>query len=402
MIHGVGKVRVPEMFKRRLAPTGKPWPLLLVAIMLTSLSGAALGQSDEAKTRDQLQQLERDIKRINTEISRARSNRSKLQEQLRVAEVELGTLSRDITENQQLIAANKQEVDSLEQQQAALEKTRDEQQARIALEIKTAWKMGNQGQLKVLLNQESPHTVARSMGYYRYFFKARNTLLAQYRKTLEELQQLQDRIDETLIELQTQRHNLTAQQAKLTETRGRQEAAMAQLSASINSKAAQLKQKETDRKGLEELLQAIEVALEKLELPDQYQAFSSARGKMPWPIAGKASNRFGRPRNEGKMRWQGVSIPAREGSTVNAIHHGRVVYADWLRGSGLLLIIDHGDGYMSLYAHNQSLLKDVGEWVTAETPISTVGNTGGQDRTALYFEIRHNGKPTDPAKWCRK
>ena len=100
------------------------------------------------------------------------------------------------------------------------------------------------------------------------------------------------------------------------------------------------------------------------------------------------------------MRWQGVTIPAKEGATVRAIHHGRVVYADWLRGSGLLLIIDHGEGYMSLYAHNQTLLKDVGEWVTAGTAVSTVGNTGGQESFLLYFEVRHNGKPVDPAAWC--
>ena len=101
------------------------------------------------------------------------------------------------------------------------------------------------------------------------------------------------------------------------------------------------------------------------------------------------------------MRWQGLTIPAAEGATVRAIHHGRVVYADWLRGSGLLLIVDHGDGYMSLYAHNQSLLREVGEWVSAGTPVSTVGNSGGQERPALYFEIRHQGKPVDPATWCR-
>ena len=101
------------------------------------------------------------------------------------------------------------------------------------------------------------------------------------------------------------------------------------------------------------------------------------------------------------MRWQGVSIPAAEGASVQAIHHGRVVYADWLRGSGLLLIIDHGDGYMSLYANNQSLLREVGEWVNAGTPVSTAGNTGGQEESGLYFEIRHQGKPTDPARWCK-
>ena len=122
---------------------------------------------------------------------------------------------------------------------------------------------------------------------------------------------------------------------------------------------------------------------------------------MPWPVEGKPSNQFDRPRNEGKMRWQGITIPAREGTTVKAIHHGRVVYADWLRGSGLLVIIDHGDGYMSLYAHNESLLREVGEWVTAGTPVSTVGNTGGEEQAALYFEIRQNGKPTNPSNWCK-
>jgi murein hydrolase activator len=102
------------------------------------------------------------------------------------------------------------------------------------------------------------------------------------------------------------------------------------------------------------------------------------------------------------MQWQGITIAAKEGTTVKAIHHGRVVYADWLRGSGLLLIIDHGDGYMSLYAHNESLLREVGEWVTAGSPISTVGNSGGLEQTAVYFEVRHNGKPTNPANWCKR
>ena len=139
-----------------------------------------------------------------------------------------------------------------------------------------------------------------------------------------------------------------------------------------------------------------------LEVPENYQAFKDAKGKMPWPVPGRASARFGNSRNQGKMRWQGVLIPGKAGTPVNAIHHGRVVYADWLRGMGLLLIIDHGDGYMSLYAHNQTLLREVGEWVTADTAISTMGNTGGLDRPALYFEIRHKAKPTDPAKWCRR
>jgi septal ring factor EnvC (AmiA/AmiB activator) len=393
---------VPKVRRQLRTRVPGRWRQLLVTLLLLILPGLGLAQSDEEKTRDQLQQLEREIKRINWEISSASNKRSKLQEQLRTAEIELGKLRRNVADNQREVASGKAELTVLEQRRNSLEEDRSQQQARIALELKSAWQMGREGQLKVLLKQESPDTVARTMAYYRYFFRARNTLLEQYRKTMLELQALGERIDNTLIQLDKRRRALTIQRSKLARAQANREKAVAALSASIEDKGTQLKQKEGNRKKLESLLSAIEEAVGKLELPSNYQPFKNVRGKMPWPLGGKPSNSFGRSRNEGKMRWQGITIPAREGATVKAIHHGRVVYADWLRGSGLLLIIDHGDGYMSLYAHNQSLLKDVGEWVTADTPISTAGSTGGQDSTALYFEIRHNGKPTDPAKWCQR
>lgn len=377
------------------------WRRGLALILLASLSLAAAGQSDEEKARSDLQQLQRDIQQIQRDISSATTRKNKLQRQLRDAEVELGELQRAMAGNRSTISASEKELASLEKQREALELARDQQQARIAIELKTAWQMGRQGQIKVLLNQESPHTVARAMGYYRYFFEARNELLGQFRETLEQLQVVEQEIESTLARLGQQQRALEKQQQQLVKARETRTLAVAKLNDSIRDKGQQLKQKEQDRRELEKLLKAIEEAVVNLEVPENYQAFNSARGKMPWPVNGKPSNRFGRPRNEGKMRWQGVNIPAAEGTTVKAIHHGRVVYADWLRGSGLLLIIDHGDGYMSLYAHNQSLLRDVGEWVSAGTPISTVGDSGGLDRAALYFEIRHQGKPTDPARWCR-
>jgi len=375
--------------------------VLLPGLLLVGLSHQSQAQTDEEKTREQLQLLEVDIQRITSEISDASNRHNKLQQQLRQAEIELGSLQREIAENQRALEAGAKELSDLEQQRSEREMARDQQQARIAMELKTAWQMGRQGQLKILLNQENPHTVARTLGYYRYFFQARNTLLEQYRKTLRELEELQLRIDTTLTELKTRGQTLAEQQANLTAAQDKQKLALAELNDSISTKSAQLKQKEQDRKQLEDLLRAIEKAIVDLQVPANYAAFKSARGQMPWPLDGKPSNLFNRPRNEGKMRWQGITIPAKEGSTVRAIHHGRVVYADWLRGSGLLMIIDHGDSYMSLYAHNESLLREVGEWVTAGTPVSTVGNTGGEEQTALYFEIRHDGKPIDPSKWCK-
>ena len=377
------------------------WRHILAVALVAGLPLMGFSQSDEEKARSELRDLQRDIAKIQRDISSATTRRDKLQRQLKTAEVELGELQREASRTQQAIRDGKNELASLEQQLADLEKSRDQQKARIATELKAAWQMGQEGQVKVLLNQESPHTVARVMGYYRYFFEARNRLLLRYRETLEELQAVENRIAGTLEELQARERALQQQQQQLVAARASRTQAVATLNKSIRDGGQQLQQKERDRKELEKLLAAIEEAVVNLEVPEDFQAFKTAQGRMPWPVKGRPSNRFGKPRNEGKMRWQGVTIPAKEGTTVRAIHHGRVVYADWLRGSGLLLIIDHGDGYMSLYAHNQSLLRDVGEWVSAGTPVSMVGDSGGLERAALYFEIRHQGKPTDPSRWCR-
>jgi septal ring factor EnvC (AmiA/AmiB activator) len=392
---------MPRTFRQFPALAHRWRPLLLTLLLCALLSALAVAQSDEEKTREQLQKLEEDIKSISAAISEASDQHDELQSQLRKAELELGALQRQISENQQALEDGEKELLALQEKRPELEAARDKQQARIAQELKTAWQIGRQGEIKIILNQENPHTVARSLGYYRYFFRARNTLLEQYRQTLRELEELQQRIDTTQAELIARGATLQEQQTELITVQANRTLAMEKLTASINTNSARLKEKEDDRKQLEELLSAIEEAIVELELPENYASFASAKSQMPWPVAGKPSNSFNRPRNEGKMRWQGITIPAAEGTTVQAIHHGRVVYADWLRGSGLLLIIDHGDGYMSLYAHNESLLREVGEWVTVGTPISTVGSTGGEEQAALYFEIRHNGKPTNPANWCK-
>ncbi len=377
------------------------WRRILAVALMAGLPLVGSAQSDEEKARSELKELRRDIDRIQRDISSATTRRDKLQAQLKSAEVKLGELRRDASRTQQAIRDGKKELESLEVQQAGLERSRDQQKARIGTEMKAAWQMGQQGQVKVLLNQESPHTVARVMEYYRYFFEARNKLLLQYRDTLDELQTVETEIADKLGEMEAREQTLARQRQQLVTARESRTLAVANLNKSIREGGQQLRQKERDRQELEKLLAAIEEAVINLEVPENFQAFRSAKGKMPWPVKGKPSNRFGKPRNEGKMRWQGVTIPAKEGTEVRAIHHGRVVYADWLRGSGLLLIIDHGDGYMSLYAHNQSLLRDVGEWVSAGAPVSTVGDSGGLERAALYFEIRHQGKPTDPSRWCR-
>jgi murein hydrolase activator len=377
------------------------WRAPLALSLVLALPAPLLAQTEEEQARARLQQLQGQIKQLNTELSSARSQRETLLAQLRESEVALGRLQAQVRETRAAIAETETRLGELERQQAELEASRRAQQARVATELEAAWKMGRQQQLKVLLNQEDPQTVARAMAYYRYFFQARNERIEAFRQTLSELQGVREEIEASRVQLHGRQEELARQGDALEQQRTDREQAAANLAKDIATKGDALEQLQRDQKRLEELLETIRKAVIEMQLPDNFQPFRAARGKMPWPLPGKPSNQFGRERNAGKMRWQGVNIPAEAGTTVKAIHHGRVVYADWFRGSGLLLIIDHGEGYMSLYAHNQSLLREVGEWVQAGTPISTVGESGGLERPALYFEIRHKGEPVNPATWCR-
>src|SRR5690606_140784 len=141
-------------------------------------------------------------------------------------------------------------------------------------------------------------------------------------------------------------------------------------------------------------------SLRNLGLGNQQQPFAELKGQLPWPAQGSLMNSFGSRQSQGDLTWQGGNIRVEAGAQVRAIHHGRVVFADWFGRSGLLLIIDHGDGYMSLYAQNEQLLHGVGDWVGSGEVIATAGNTGGQSETSLYFEIRHQGRSQDPVAWC--
>lgn len=376
--------------------------LVVLALILPLPGNAAEGNSEAEQTRAQLEQLKGDIKEISRQISSEKSRKNSLQSQLREAELTLGALQKDIASNKRELDKSRQRLAELKARQGELRTSRDEQQALVARELRAAYQMGQQGQLKVLLNQEDPNTLARAIAYYRYFYQARNQHIEKYREILAELSELEPGIASATAELEDRGKSLAQQQTNLARAKATREVAVNKLLASIADKDGKLKQMERDQLQLEQLLEAIEQAVVNLKMPENYKAFSDAKGTMPWPISGRASHRFGNSRNAGKMRWLGVTIPAKAGTRVAAIHHGRVVYADWLRGSGLLIIIDHGDDYMSLYAHNQSLLRDVGEWVSAGTDISTVGSTGGKDRAALYFEVRYKGKPTNPAAWCRR
>ena len=290
---------------------------------------------------------------------------------------------------------------ALQGEQQTLRQRQSQQKALIAEQIRSAYTLGQERQIKMLLNQEDPQSLSRLITYYDYFNAARSQQLDSYRETLTALNALIPEISAQTEALSATERQLAQQRQQLEVQQQRRQRSVAKLDQELKQQQSSIGSLDKQRKSLESILSAIEREITDIAIPSSYRPFKQMRGAMPWPVAGKRLNRYGAPRQGSAVRWQGVQIAGEEGSPVRTIHNGRVVYADWLRGAGLLIIVDHGNDYMSLYAHNQSLLRQEGDWVRGGEAIATLGNSGGQRRSGLYFEIRHKGRPTDPARWCR-
>ena len=261
--------------------------------------------------------------------------------------------------------------------------------------------MGHQQNLKMLLNQQDPAQAGRTQEYFNYLNRARQQQISSFLDNIERKKQTEAAIQQALVKQNELLKSQKEKTRKRQKQRQQRKKLLAELSDKIKNQENTLSSLENSRSRIENLLKSLGELLADIPTsPSEKEPFVSRKGKLPWPVKGPFISKFGQPKNYGDLKWNGVLIGTERGAEVQSVYHGRVAYADWLPGLGLLMVIEHGDGYMSLYAHNQTLMRDVGEWVTAGTPVSTVGDTGGQDRDALYFEVRHNGKPVDPARWC--
>ena len=255
--------------------------------------------------------------------------------------------------------------------------------------------------MKLLLNQENPERLGRTIAYYRYLSRARVKDILKVEELVAQLSQLKSQLQEEYAELKALEVDQLSQRKKLNDVRSERSTILAKLEQQIGSEQEELARLKGKAARLEKLLEDLENALADLPPEGTFnQPFSSMQGKLQLPVNGSISARFGQSKGTG-IFWEGIFVDAQEGSIVQSIFPGRVAFADWLRGFGLLLILDHGDGYMSLYSHNQMLYKQVGEWVNAGETIAQVGSSGGLKKTGLYFEIRHNGEPHNPLIWCK-
>ena len=273
---------------------------------------------------------------------------------------------------------------------------------RLAEQIRVAYKTGHHDFIKLLLNQEDPALVGRMMAYHDAYNKARTRRISDVIISLRYLTQLKHSINNESLELAVLREEQLKRLDEHREYRDSRELMINNLQKYITSQDKELQNLQTNEEELTELLIELRKSLKTAEMYEELTPFNTLRGKLNWPVDGKIITEYGSVKKDGKLLWNGVKITAKSGEDVNAISAGKVVFADWFRNMGLLTIIDHGDGYMSLYGYNERLLKKAGGFVRAGEQIAIVGDTGGQTQTALYFEIRQQGNHLDPALWCKR
>ena len=262
--------------------------------------------------------------------------------------------------------------------------------------------IGQQEYLKLLLNQENPAAIGRTLTYYDYFHKARSHHIDEAVVTIKKLNDLTKLVKIKTNELKSSRKQQRVEKQKLEDDFIDRSKIIAAMEKDIAAQGNRLKKLAADEKSLQQLLKDIhKIMPSMLTEIDKRETFSKKRGRLQWPVKGKVKRLFGKSRQAANIKWNGVLIPSAEGKEVKAISHGRVAYANWLRGYGMLVIIDHGDGYMTLYGYNQALYKETGDWVEEGEVIATVGRSGGQLKSGLYFEVRVKGQPSNPTKWCR-
>jgi septal ring factor EnvC (AmiA/AmiB activator) len=285
-----------------------------------------------------------------------------------------------------------------QREQAELQK----EQGILERQVRAAYAMGRQEQLKILLNQQDPAVVLRVLAYYDYLNRERIARMQVIRTQLQQLQQTRREIADEQLKLQNLQAKRTAEKESLEQEQQARRLVLEQLNRELSDQGRELSQLQDDEQQLSSLLQGLREALSDIPAAaSQDKRFAQLQGALQWPVRGQIRHMFGESKIGG-LSWDGVMIAAPEGNEVRAVHAGRVAFADWLRGFGLLLILDHGDGFMTLYGHNQSLFKEAGDWVEPGEPVAAVGSTGGRKEDGVYFAIRRHGKAVNPVKWCRR
>jgi septal ring factor EnvC (AmiA/AmiB activator) len=380
-----------------------PACMLIIAALTAGACPAALGADEAEQKRERLRELRSQIETVRDELADQRARRDSAQDELARLEQKIGDIAGEMAKLDERIEATRDRLEGLEARRRELEQRLAAHRDTLAQQLRAAYRMGRQPALRLLLRQDDPSAIARALGYYRYLNEARLAAIDRARELVAQVEEVTRETEQAEQSLADDRAALAQRRQDLEAARGERAALIERLEASIDDKGERLAQLQASRDRLQELVRELESTLGDIPAaPLEEQPFGSRKGALAWPIDGSVRRHFGDARADGRIQWQGIVVAADAGRQVGAVYYGRVVFADWLTGFGQLVIVDHLDGYMSLYGFNRRLLRTVGDWVAPGDPIATVGSSGGQRQSGLYFEIRKDGDPVEPTAWLRR
>jgi septal ring factor EnvC (AmiA/AmiB activator) len=351
-----------------------------------------------AQSNDELKAVQQQIKHKQQQIARQLVKAKILQTELKQSELRISQAARALNSTQSDLAVNNDEQDRLKEEQQSLQNKLKQQQHVLAKQIRSAFMTGNYDYAKMLLNQQDAAKFERTITYYQYLNKARRELIDEFIQWGQKLRLVDQQLLRKQQQLEALRVTQQSQQAELNQRQTSRQLTLVKIQSAIESDASKVEELQVNEQNLRKALAEVE-RLAALK-PTSFEGLGELKGQLFKPARGRIHRLFG-DRRQGQVRWKGILIDANAGDKVVAVYDGKVLYADWLRGFGLVTVLDHGKGYMSLYGHNQALLRQAGDIVLAGESIALVGQSGGQESPNLYFEIRHKGIPVNPSQWFK-
>lgn len=380
-------------------------PLLtaLGVIALMLVSGSVVAQDeDPSAQREKLAELQAELRARQQVLENNKASAQELEDVLKASELEIAKVAKALALTKQSLNDVEQEQSQLQAEQSELKTAIRKQQSLLSSQLKSAFMAGHYDYAKMLFYQDDARTFERVITYYQYVAKARQKEIESFRGNVARLEEVNEALEEKALALVNLQKDQESQRAVLITRQDDRKTTLKKINQTIASENQKIASLQADEKALKDAIEAARLAAERAarEAKISLDGLAKLKGKLKAPVDGRIRNLFGN-RRQGQVRWKGIIIDGAEGDPVNSIAPGKVLYADWLRGFGLVSIIDHGDGYMSVYGHNQALLKQAGDEVRSGERIALVGRSGGQEYPNLYFEIRHKGKALNPRTWFK-
>ncbi len=371
--------------------------LIKCGLILTSLVTAS-AVANEDRTKKDLSEVQNALEQSQAEYNAQRKKIASLQKNLKSHELDIAKNAKALNMAEQSVKETKTQQKELQNKADELDKKHAQFQKVLAAQLKSAYMAGGDDYSKMLLNQEDTAKFERTLSYYNYLNKARIEQIEDLKDLQQQIVQNQKELIKTQEKLELLFDEQKRRQTALVNAQSERQANLKNLQAQLNSTKSSINYLKENQQTLVATIEELEKEkTQKIEL----LGLNKNKGKLDWPSKGKLEHTFGQ-RKHGGIDWKGVLIGAKEGTNINSVHNGQVVFADWLKGYGWVIVVDHGEGFMSLYGHAQTLLRDVGDMVREGETLALVGQSGGQASSGLYFEIRHKGRAVNPIKWCKR